>query len=130
MRNRDKDKKFARKLTEISMDGQQVSAERVQAVLAYLRDRQPPRHRQVLVEYLHAVERADGLTRARVETAGTLNSASLAQIEKNLSERYGRPIHAESENNPELIAGVRIHIGDDVWDDTVAAQLETFAAAY
>ncbi len=128
MRKQDKDKSLAKKLLQVSMDGQHISAERVHGVLAWLRDKQPVRYRQVLVAYLHQVERQVAFTNAVIESATILDANAVNTIQHSLSTRYGRPVTTEVRQNPALIAGIRIHLADDVWDDTVSSHLENLIA--
>ncbi len=58
-----------------------------------------------------------------IESATQLNSALANQIVTNLRARYGEDLTTEFRTNPELLAGLRIKIGDDVWDGSVKNRL-------
>jgi F-type H+-transporting ATPase subunit delta len=45
------------------------------------------------------------------------------RIVANLRSRYGDDLTAEFRTNPELLGGLRIKIGDDVWDGSVRHRL-------
>ena len=129
MRAQDKkDRQYAQKLLEISKDGDRVCPQRVEAVIAHLQSNPPVRYRRVLKQFLLYVKRSIARSHALIECASSLDSASVSSIEQKLSAHYGRSISTETRSNPELIAGIRIHIADDVWDDTVSAHLESLKA--
>ena len=58
-----------------------------------------------------------------IESATQLNSALANQIVTNLRARYGEDLTIEFRTNPELLGGLRIKIGDDVWDGSVKNRL-------
>ncbi|MBM3890416.1 MAG: F0F1 ATP synthase subunit delta [Verrucomicrobia bacterium] len=60
---------------------------------------------------------------ARVESVMELAGGLREQLVGQLQRIYRRPIAAEFNVNPALIGGVRIQVGDDVWDGSVAQRL-------
>jgi F-type H+-transporting ATPase subunit delta len=46
-----------------------------------------------------------------------------------MTEKYGRPIAGVARRNDALLAGLRVRVGDDVYESSVAGQLATLAAA-
>ncbi|MDR2676112.1 MAG: F0F1 ATP synthase subunit delta [Opitutaceae bacterium] len=123
-------RQLARQLYTLSLaaDGR-VSAERVAGVLACLEKNPPPRrHLAVLKAYRALV--AAGLARgeARIEHAGPVSDATLQAIAAAMSARYGRPIAPAAKPAPALLAGLRVRVGDDLYDTSVAGKLATLAA--
>ncbi len=60
---------------------------------------------------------------AQVESAIPLSEDLRASIEAGLAQVYGPGIHASFAHNPELIGGVRIQVGSDVYDGSVRGRL-------
>ena len=114
---------LARQLFSMSLADGALSAERVAGVLQYLEKNPPAQPMAVLLAYrrLVAIEFARG--RAVVEHAGPLAKGVLASIEVAMARRYGRPIVAVAKDAPGLLAGVRVRVGDDVYESSVANQL-------
>jgi F-type H+-transporting ATPase subunit delta len=52
-----------------------------------------------------------------------LNRSIGDQIVSNLKARYGEDLTTEFRTNPELLGGLRIKIGSDVWDGSVKGHL-------
>jgi len=119
--------RFAKKLVELSAEGGVVTEARVSDVLAGL-NKATVRHKGlVLRTYLHYMRRAVAEQTAVVATPGALSSEALTAIESNFTQVYGRPIQATTTKDESLIAGVRIRVGDDVYDASVAGRLKRFA---
>jgi F-type H+-transporting ATPase subunit delta len=66
---------------------------------------------------------------ARIESAFPLDDGQVRAVVQRLEARTKRRVKAQVEVSPELIGGVRVQIGDDVWDGSVRGQLENLAAA-
>ncbi|MEN9813357.1 MAG: hypothetical protein RL479_2043, partial [Verrucomicrobiota bacterium] len=54
---------------------------------------------------------------------------ALADIAAAMSRRYGRSITGTARRNDALLAGLRVRVGDDVYESSVAGQLAQLAAA-
>jgi len=67
---------------------------------------------------------AEGVAKARIETALPLTDAQLAEITAALSKRFGKRIEASTSVNKALIGGARIAVGDTVIDGSVRGKLE------
>lgn len=119
----------AKQLLQLSLENGVVSAERVAGVLEYLEKNPPARLPLLLAAYrkLVAAEVAKG--EARVEHAGPVDPAALSGIAAALGRRYGRPVTAVASANPKLLAGLRVRIGDDVFESSVAGQLAALRGA-
>jgi F-type H+-transporting ATPase subunit delta len=66
---------------------------------------------------------AEGVARARIDTAFPLTDSELADIRAGLERHFGKKIEATVSVDPELIGGARITVGDTVIDGTVQAKL-------
>ncbi|AKC83628.1 ATP synthase F0F1 subunit delta [Verrucomicrobia bacterium IMCC26134] len=120
---------YAKQLVELSLVDGCVSAERVSGVLASLEKNPPLKLSLTLQAYrkLILIEIAKG--EARVEHAGPVAADALAAIAASLGKRYGRPVTTVSSSNPALFAGLRVRIGDDIYESSVASQLGALSAA-
>jgi F-type H+-transporting ATPase subunit delta len=120
---------LARQLFKLSFENGQITAERVAGVLGYVEKIQPPQIVAVLKAYqrLVATELARG--QAVVEHAGAVSPAVLQSIAAALTKKYGRAVTASAKANPSLLAGLRVRVGDDIYENSVSSQLGALAAA-
>ena|SRR3990172_5079580 len=121
-------KLLARQLFRMSLVDGQVSAEQVAGVLGWL-EKNPPRHPlAVLKQYHRLVATQLARSRAVVEHAGIVDDGTLQLIERAFSQRYRRPIAVAAQPNPALLAGLRVRVGDDVFESSVAAALAALSS--
>jgi F-type H+-transporting ATPase subunit delta len=61
---------------------------------------------------------------ATVRVARELGDADRQRLEGALARQYARPVHLNVVVDPEVVGGVKVEIGDDVIDGTVASRLD------
>ena len=66
---------------------------------------------------------------ARVETAVETSPAMMKSIEEGLTRRYGPGLNLSYFVNPGLIGGIKIRVGSDIYDGSVAGRLAALEAA-
>jgi len=129
MRADKKTKLLAKQLFRLSLVNGQVSAEQVAGVLGYI-EKIAPRHAlSVLKLYHRAIQTEVAKSQALVEHAGAVSDATLQLIENAMSKKYQRPVTASARPNPKLLAGLRVRVGSDVYESTVAGQLTALSNA-
>jgi F-type H+-transporting ATPase subunit delta len=74
-------------------------------------------------------DEADGVARAMIETAMPIPAAQLADLAAALERRFGKKIEVTVAENPALVGGARITVGDTVIDGSVRGKLAMMAQA-
>jgi F-type H+-transporting ATPase subunit delta len=120
---------LARQLFKLSLVDGAVSSDRVSGVLEYIEKTRPAGTALVLQAYRQLVAAELAKSEARVEHAGSVDKAMLDGIAAQMTSRYGRSIRATAKSNPALIAGLRVKVGDDVYEASVASRLAALASA-
>jgi F-type H+-transporting ATPase subunit delta len=64
---------------------------------------------------------------ASVESAVAVSDALMQSVKANLAQRYGAGLNVSFAVNPELIGGLRVKVGSDVFDGSVRARLNALA---
>ena len=87
----------------------------------------------VLPEIAHqfrALKNAQGgSSDAVVYSAFPIDAAALADLGQVLQKRFGRQLNLTVQQDPSLIGGVRVVVGDEVLDTSVKARLEQMKVA-
>lgn len=124
-----KAQQLARTLFKLSVVNGAISAERVSGVLEYLEKHPPASPTLVLKTYARYVAAELARSQAVVEHAGAVKDETLAAIGAAMTKKYGRPVTATAKANPALLAGIRVQVGDDIYESSVAGQLAALASA-
>ena len=120
---------LARQFFKLSAADGALSADRVAGVLAYVEKHRPANTLAVLKAYRRLVAAEFARGRAVVEHAGPVTEAALQAISAAMAKKYGRPVVAVSKPAPSLLAGLRVRVGDDTYESSVASQLTVLAHA-
>lgn len=121
-------KSFARKLAGISVENGEPSDVRVNAVLAYLRKKPVGQRKALLSAYLRIMRRGEYLRTLSIERAGALDAGSKAALVAGMTKTSGRKLIVAERDNPALIAGLKVRLGDDVYDASVLGAINTLGA--
>jgi F-type H+-transporting ATPase subunit delta len=120
---------LARQLFQLSFVDGRLSSEQVAGVLAYVEKNQAVNAVAILKAYRRLVAAEIAKGSALVEHAGPIGDDLLASIGGALSKRYNRPVTTTAKANPALLAGIRVRIGDDLFESSVAGQLAALSAS-
>lgn len=77
-----------------------------------------------LASYRRLSADVHGQSVATVRVARPLPDDQAKRLTAALGAHYGRPVHANVVVDPEVIGGIRVEIGDDVIDGTIASRLD------
>jgi F-type H+-transporting ATPase subunit delta len=76
-------------------------------------------------EYVELANAARGRIKAEVESAVPLSEEELNELKSKLGAN-GKQVDVATKVNPALIGGLKVRVGDRVFDYTVSGQLERF----
>lgn len=71
----------------------------------------------------------EGVLEAKVASAFAMTDVQLKDLVAGLESKFKRKIEAKVNINPELIGGVKVEIGDEVFDASVRGKLEAMSVA-
>ena len=80
-------------------------------------------------QYHTLVNASSGVSDALIESAFPIDAVQLAEVQTALERRFGRKLNASVALKPELIGGIRVVVGDEVLDTSVAARLQQMKTA-
>lgn len=92
---------------------------------------QKPRDYQAILAALHRLTRLELARReATVESAVELDEPTRKRVLDGLVAQYGAGLMIQYKLNPELLGGLRIRVGNDVFDGSVKGRLDRLANAF
>lgn len=115
---------LARELFDLTLVDGRLDAGRVAEVSDAILRKKPRFHLQILKEFTRRVRLEVSKHRAQIQSAVPLAPDSRDKVHALLKTRFGADLDAHFESNPELIAGLKIQVGSDVWDGSVQGRLQ------
>jgi F-type H+-transporting ATPase subunit delta len=83
---------------------------------------------EVARQFQQLIHIQSGIAEALIESAFPIDDAELRDVVAALEKRFARKLHATVMVKPELIGGIRVAMGDQVLDTSVAARLQHMKA--
>ncbi len=117
-------RQLSREMLRTSFTDGQLDPGRIGSLVDSLIARKPRHYVEVLKNYRRLLRLELEKRQARIETASEVDSAMTSELVANLKRKYGSDLTTQFVVNPELLGGMRIRVGNDVWDGTVRNRLE------
>ena len=121
-------RKSARSLFRSCLVDGKLDATRVRAVTDALADGKPRGYLAVLQNFARLVRLELERRHVVIESATPLTDAELSQVRAEIVSAHGDDLTFDTAIRPDLIGGLRIRVGSDVWDGSVRARLEALPA--
>ncbi len=116
-------RQLSKELLRASMVDGKLDSSRISSLVKSLIEKKPRHYIQVLEAYKRLLRLEVEKRTATIETATQLAPEAGQQIVENLKRRYGSDLAARFVVSPELLGGMRIRVGSDVWDSSVRNRL-------
>ena len=117
-------RQLSREMLRASFTDGQLDPGRIGALVDSLIAKKPRHFIEVLKNYRRLLRLELEKRQARIETASEVDPATTSELVANLKKKYGSDLTTQFVVNPELLGGMRIRVGSDVWDGTVRNRLE------
>ncbi len=108
----------------------QLAEERVRQAVSLVIEKKPRGYFGILQELQRLVKLDVSSRSARVESAVVLTEAQQQNIRESLGRLKGGEVTVEFAENADLIGGMRVKIGDDVFDGSVKTRLATLSESF
>ena len=117
-------RQISREMVRASLTHGQLDSGRIASIVDLVIARKPRNYVDILKNYRRLLRLELEKRRARIETASEVDPAIKAEIVASLKKKYGGDLTSEFLVNPQLLGGMRIRVGSDVWDGTVRNRLD------
>ena len=117
-------RQVSRKMLQASFTDGQLDPGRISALVDSLVTRKPRNYVDALKNYKRLLRLELEKRHATIETASDVDPAVRSEIEANLKSKYGNDLSTEFHVESKLLGGMRIRVGNDVWDGSVRNRLE------
>lgn len=120
----------ARRIFRLCQSGGRLDEAKLSAAIRQFAQDQPRGFRGVLQALKRLIRIEAERRRVVVESAEELDQASRDRIVSGIAVKYGVGLSFEFRTNPALLGGLKIRVGDDVFDGTVQGRLDRLANAF
>jgi F-type H+-transporting ATPase subunit delta len=117
-------RRLSREMLRASFTDGQLDPGRIASLVDSLIARKPRNYIGVLKNYRRLLRIEVEKRRAQIETASEVDRETGSRLVANLKKKYGSDLTTDFVVNPQLLGGMRIRVGSDVWDGSVRNRLE------
>ena len=117
-------RRLSRELVRASFTDGQLDSGRISELVKSLIEKKPRNYVSVLNEYKRLLRLEVEKRTATIESASELSPDVARTTVDSLKQKYGTDLTTNFVVNPELLGGIRIRVGSDVWDSSVRNRLQ------
>ena len=122
-------RRTSRQLFRVCLVDGRLNEQNVRTVVSKVSASKPRGYIGILDNFARLISAEIERSKAIVESAAELDAATRTNLQASLNQKYGRTLELEFHLNPELLGGIRVRVGSDVWDGSVKARLEALKNA-
>ena len=111
----------------LSICGERIDDAARNLIQLLVRNRRLPVLQQIREQFEKLKLGDEGKLDAKISSAYPIDDVQRSHVVSLLSSRFKREINATVTVDPELIGGIKVEVGDKVWDTSVRGKLQTMA---
>jgi F-type H+-transporting ATPase subunit delta len=116
-------RKLSRGMFQASFTGDRLDEAKVRDITAKVAAEKPRHYIDILKAYQRLLRLEVEQHHAVIESASELDQSTREQLEQTLRAKYGADLTTDFRSTPDLIGGLRIKVGSDVFDSSVRDRL-------
>jgi F-type H+-transporting ATPase subunit delta len=124
MRSPREARKTARSLFRGCLTDGKLDVSRVRAVTEVVATDKPRGYLSILQLFSRLVRLELERRHAVIESAAPLTESEMKEVRAEITRAHGDDLTFDTAVRPDLIGGLRVRVGSDVWDGSVRARLE------
>ena len=117
-------RQMAREMLRASFTDGQLDNGRISSLVKSLIEKKPRNYIKALDTYKRLLRLELEKRTAVIESATELHPDAAREIVENLKSKYGADLNPRFVTNPDLLGGMRVRVGSDVWDSSVRHRLQ------
>ena len=120
----------ARRIFRLCQSGGRLDEAKLSTAVRRIAESQPRDYRGILSALKRLVRLEMERRRVIVESAAELDQSSRDRVVSGLVAKYGNDLTFEYRVTPDLLGGLKIRVGNDVFDGSVKGRLDRLAQAF
>ncbi len=122
--------RHARALFQTCAKDGKLDLDRVKTIVKRVGEEKPRGYLGILTAFQRLVRLDLEKRHAIIESAVELSQELKDDVLKNLKARYGDDVTSEFKVVPDLLGGMRVRVGSDIWDGSVKTRLDRLSQAF
>lgn len=119
----------ARQLIRATVRSGKIDAAFAKAAVTKLATEKPRNYLAILTSYQRLLRLEVMQRHAVIESAAALSDSESKKVLGELQGQYGQDITSEFKVSPDLLGGMRVRLGSQVWDGSLKARLDALREA-
>lgn len=120
----------ARRIFRLCQTAGRLDETKLSTAIRMVVDRKPRDYRGILGALKRLVRLELERRHVIVESAAVLDAAEQQRVVAGLTAKYGSDLTFEYRVTPELLGGLKVRVGNDVFDGSVKGRLDRLAEAF
>lgn len=120
----------ARRIFAMCQKDGRMDEERLSKAIRRIADDKPRDYRGILAALRRLVRLELERRHVVVESAAELDPDTQSRVQSSLARQYGDDLTYEYRITPDLIGGLKVRVGNDVWDGSVRGRLDRLSQAF
>ncbi len=117
----------ARRIFRLCSQNGEMNEAHLRAAIAKLSSEKPRGYRGMLQALRRLIRAELAEKQVTVESASHLDQMTMTTLENSLRQQYGQDLVFNFKTTPDLLGGMRVRVGNDVFDGSVKARLARLA---
>lgn len=124
MKTSKKSQQIAKQIFRVSQDSGRMSETRLRKFANLLSSEGSIKSREILTSLKNLVEREQKKSEVVIESAFAITKTDKDKIRSHFEKKIPNKLDLKEVANKELISGLRIKFGDNVWENTILSNLQ------
>lgn len=114
----------ARRIFRLCSKDGQMNEDHLRLAITKLTTEKPRDYRGMLQALRRLIRAELAEKQVTVESATSLDQETVGSLQNSLRKKYGQDLNFDFKTSPELLGGLRVRVGNDVFDGSVKARLQ------
>jgi len=107
-----------------------VNGDKLRKAVAKINETKPRGYLELLTGLKRLIRLELESKQVTITSAQALDDQAADKLKLDLTAKYGKDLVFAFQTNPELLGGLKVRVGNDVWDGTVASRLKRLAETF
>lgn len=120
----------ARRIFSLCQVDGKIDGEKLRKAVTKISESKPRGYLELLTGLKRLIRLELESKQVTVTSAQDLDEETVGKLKKDLSSKYGDDLTFDFKTDASLLAGLKVRVGNDVWDGTVASRLKRLAETF